>query len=81
MKTTIKQLENEIKKLSKHHDEDVCAYKDYKGCFSFFESKAQLQTLKDVLKEIDNWSKKECIDEKEKCHECINELKAKLVGE
>ena len=51
---TIKELVKEIEVLEKEHSKCRCAYNDYRNCFKFFELKAKLQTLKEVLKLIDD---------------------------
>jgi len=77
MKTII-ELKEEIKMLEKDFNIKESDFDDF---IYHTEKVIEIQTLKDVLEVIDEWANVECIDKKEKCHECIIELKQKIAGD
>ncbi len=75
---TIKELEWEIKAERKDFNVKESSVDDL---VYINEQEIKLQTLKDVLEVIDEWSRVPCVDFSEKCHECVGELKKKITGE
>jgi len=78
---TIKQLEDKKEELEsdlrlKREEEHKPAHFNYH--IKIVE--AELQILNDVIKEIGKWEQEECKDKKEKCHECVAELRERFEG-